>query len=84
MTTKLGPYFVPLFLNMPEVSQRERASISRQHIIAMYKRSGGRGFRQQPGTGSKRKHPRNPRMGDLEMILNGLQLVARYGAAHAQ
>lgn len=78
----LGAYDVPLHLPAyaGEMSERDMARFQLNHWRSMIARSNGRGFRVSSNQSPKRKRPRNPRTGDLDMILNGLAVQARYGA----
>lgn len=91
MAKRLEAYFVPLHIPREGemrfedqiLSEAEVSSLRLQHWRSMIARN-PKGFRQPPGAGSKRKHPRNPRVGDVAMILNGMVIVARYGKKEAR
>lgn len=84
----LGPHFVPLHLDgmyrAGEISPQDLYSASYYHHVEMIRRSGGKGFRLSPGTGSKRKHPRHGRsrdkLGPLDRKLQALQWQARHAS----
>ena len=78
---KPGAYYVPLFLDKlsEEGNEKDIASLQFQHWRSMIARN-PRGFRQSPGQSPKRKNPRNPRSGPLDMKLTGMQFVARHGS----
>lgn len=92
MTKRLGAYFVPLhFPRSGEVrfedqilSEAEVAALLLDHWRSMIVHSRSKGFRLPPCISPKRKNPRNPRTGDLVMILNGMATVARYGNKEAR
>lgn len=87
----LGPYFVPLHIPPSGIvrfedqilSEAEVLSLRLQHWRSMLARN-PMGFRRPPNIMRKRKKPRNPRTGELDMILNGLALVARHGNREAK
>lgn len=84
----LGPHFVPLFLdtmfNAGEISKQDLYSAQYYHLVEMLRRSGGKGFRLSPGTGSKRKKHRRgwnrSALGPTDMRLQGLQFAARHAS----